>query len=79
MRDLQSADLCECRGVLTAVGNFGEMALEEASVGFEAITLPHFDKEEVLVVLLSLLTRGVLSEEYFNYLFEVVEKRGGRE
>jgi len=35
--------------------------------------LPHFDGEKVMVVSLSLPTRGILSEERFGYLLEVVE------
>jgi len=47
--------------------------LEVADVGLEAITLPHFNGEEVLIVLLGLTARSVLSEERFSYLLEVVE------
>jgi len=32
VRNLQTADECECRHVITAVGDFGELALEEADV-----------------------------------------------
>jgi len=32
MRNLQSADECECTDVLIAVGDFGELALKEADV-----------------------------------------------
>jgi len=73
VRDLQSAGECECKDILTAVGNLGKLALEVADVGFEAITLPHLNEEKVMVVLLGLSLRGVLSEKYFGYLLEVVE------
>jgi len=64
----------ECRDVFTAVGDLGELALDEANVRLEAVILPHLDGEEVVAILLGLLTRGVLSEERFNYLLEVVKK-----
>ena len=32
VRNLQPVDECECRDILTAVGDFGELALEEADV-----------------------------------------------
>ena len=41
VRDLQLADKCECKDILTAIRNLGEQALEVADVGLEAITLPH--------------------------------------
>ena len=39
----------------------------------EAIALPHFDCEKV-VVPLDFLVRGVLNEERFNYLLEFTER-----
>jgi len=56
--------------------NFGSLALEVTNVGLKAVTLPHFDSEKVVVILLDLLARGVLSEEHFGYLLEVVERMG---
>ena len=52
----------ECRDVLTAVGDLGQLALEVADVRFEAITLPHLDREEVMAVFLGLLEGCVLGE-----------------
>ena len=79
MRNLQPADECECRDILTIVGNFDQLALEVTYVGLEAVALSHFDSEEVVVILFGLLARGVLSEERFGYLLEVVEKMWRRE
>jgi len=45
--DLQLADECECRDVLTTVGDLGELALKEAGVRFEAVALPHLDEKEM--------------------------------
>ena len=50
-----------------------QLALEVTNVGLEAIILPHFDGEKVVVVL-GFPARGVLSEEHFVYLLEVVER-----
>jgi len=59
---LQPADKRECRDVFTAVRDHGELALEEANVRLEAITLSHLDGEEVVTILLGHLATGVLSE-----------------
>jgi len=74
VRNLQPADECECRGILTAAGNFSQLALELNDVGLEVVTLPHFYVEDVVVVILGFLTRGVLGGECFDYLLEVVER-----
>jgi len=74
VRNLQPADECECRYILTAVENFGQLALEVTDIGLEVVILPYFDREKVVVVLLGLLTRGILSEECIGYLLEVVER-----
>ena len=72
MRNLRRADECECRDILTFEENFGQLALEVTNVGLEAIILPHFDGEKVVVVLLGFPARGVLGDERFGYLLEVV-------
>ena len=36
--------------------------------------MPHLDREEVVAILLDFLARGVLSEEHFGYLVEVMER-----
>ena len=74
VRDLQPADASECRDVRTAVGDLGQLALEVADVGFEAVVLPLLDGEKVVVVRLCLLARCVLDEERFRHLLEVVER-----
>ena len=74
MRYLQPVDECECRDILTVVGNLGQLPLEVADVGLEVIALPHFDSEKVVVISLGLLAKGVLGEINFGYLLEVVER-----
>ena len=71
---MQLADEHECRYIFPAVGNLGELLLEVADVGLETVTLPHFDGEEVVVVLLGLSVGGILSEERLNYLHEVAKR-----
>jgi len=51
-----------------------ELALKEADVKLENVTLLHLDGEEVVAIPLGFLARSVLSEERFNYLLEVVER-----
>ena len=46
--------------------------LKVTDVRLDAVTLPYFNGQEVVVVPLDFSARGVLSEEYFGYLFEVV-------
>ena len=60
--------------IFTAVENLDKLALKEADVELEAVTLPYLDEEEMMIVLLSLLVGGVLSEECLTYLFEVTER-----
>jgi len=43
---------------------------------FEAVALPHLDREEIMVVPLVLPTRGLLSKECFSYLLKVVDGEG---
>jgi len=68
VRYLQPIDESECRDILTITGDLGELALEEADVGFEVITLPYLDGEEVMTILLGLPMRCELSEERFSYI-----------
>ena len=46
--------------------------LEVANVGLEAVALPHFDGEKVVVVLLDFSTGDVLDEKCLSYLLEVM-------
>jgi len=71
VRNLQPADECECRDVLTAIGDLGLFALKVANVGFDVVALPHLNSENVVVVLFSLLARCVLGEERLGHLVEV--------
>ena len=74
MRNLQLADECDCRDILIAVGNFGQLALKATDIGFEVVALPLFDGEKIAIVPLSFPIRGVLSEKWFDYLLEVIER-----
>ena len=71
--NLQSVNECEGSNFFPTVGDFGELTLKEIEVRLEAVSLPHSDREEVVVVSLSLLAGGVLGEEYFSHISEVVE------
>ena len=59
VKELQFTDECKCRYILNAVENFGQLALKVADAGLKAVTLPHFDRE-VMVVLLGFSTGGLL-------------------
>ena len=74
MRDLQPVDERECRDVLTAVGDIGQLVLKVAAVRFEIVAMPHLDGEKMVVVPLSLLARCVLVEEFFEYVLKVVDR-----
>ena len=74
VRDLQLADECECRDVLTAVGDLSQLALEVADVGFEVVALPHLDSEKIVVVRLRIPMSCVLGEKRFRHL-EVAERK----
>ena len=76
VRDLQLADECKCKYILTAVGNFGQLDLEVANIRLEVVTMSHLDREEVMIVLFGFSVGGVLGEKYFSYLLEVVERMG---
>ena len=69
---MQPVDECEGGYFLPTVG-FDELILKEIEVRLEAISFPHSDREEVVVVPLSLQDGGVLGEERFSYLSEVVK------
>ena len=58
---------------LIALGNFGQLALKVTNVGLEIITLPHFNKEEAVVILLGLSAGGILVEKCLGYLLETME------
>ena len=73
VRDLQPTDECECRDVLTATGDLGELALDVADVGLEAVALPHLDIEKMATVPLSFPVGCVLGKERFGHL-EVAER-----
>ena len=70
----QLTDERECRKIFTAVGNLGELVLEEADVRLESVALSYFDGDEVVVIILGLPTGGVLGDECLCYLLEIVER-----
>ena len=74
MRHLQPVDERECRYVFTTVGDLGELALEEVDVRLEVVALSHLNIKKVVAILLGFSARGILSEKYFGYLLEVVER-----
>ena len=74
VRDLQPADECDCKDVLTTVEDLSQLALEVANVRFKVVTLPHLDGENVVVVPLSLPARCILGEKRFGPLIEVAER-----
>jgi len=41
VRDLQLADECQCRDILTEVGDLGHLALKVADIGFEVVAISH--------------------------------------
>ena len=73
-----AADECECRDILTTVGNFNQLALKVADIGLKDVALTYFGGEKVVVVLLGLLARGILSEEHISYLLKIVERMWGK-
>jgi len=50
---------------LPHLGNPGKLALKVTDIRLEAITLPHLNTKEVMVVLLDFLARNILSDEHF--------------
>jgi len=79
MSDLQSADKCEHRYLLTAIRDLDVLALKEINVGFEAIVCPHFDREKVVVTPLSFLVSNILCEGGLGDFCEVVKRSECRE
>jgi len=71
--NLQPADKSEGDNFFLAVGDSGELMLEEIVVRPEVVILPHSDGEQVVTTLLGLLAGGVLGKERFSHLSEVVE------
>ena len=74
MRDRQFADERKCRYIFTTVGNLNELVLKVTDVGLEVVTQPHFDGEEVVVILLGLPVEDVLGEKRLGYLLETIER-----
>ena len=45
---MQPANECERRNLFTAVGDSGQLALEETGIKLEAVSRPHLDGEKVV-------------------------------
>ena len=75
MRDLRPTNKHD-RRYLAAIEGLGELALEEINVGFDAISWPHFNGEEVVATPLGFLVSIILCEEGIGGLCEVVERSG---
>jgi len=72
--DLQPANECECRDILTIVMYFGQLILEEANVHLETDGWSHMDGEEVVLLLLELPSEGVLGEEQLGKTLEIMDR-----
>jgi len=48
--------------------------MKVTDVGFEAVTQPYLDSDNVVIVPLSLPLRYVIGKERFRYLLEVAER-----
>ena len=59
---------------LHAVGNLGRMVLKVAERGLEVITLSHYDREKVVIILPSLLVGDVLGEKRFKHFIKTMER-----
>ena len=59
---MHPVDECECRYLLSTVGDFDKLALKEVYVGLEVVPEPHLDGEEVIITPLDFLARGILCE-----------------
>jgi len=60
--NLQPTDEYKGNNFLPTLGDLGEFLLEEIEVRLEAVSLPHSDREKVVIVSLSLLAGSLLSE-----------------
>jgi len=74
VRNLQPVDERQHRDIFTAIGHIRELVLEVVDVRLEAVTMSYFNSEEVVVVLLGFLGKGVLGKERLGYLLKVVER-----
>jgi len=74
VRDMQIIDECECKCILTAVGNLGKLALKVVDIGLEVVIMPHLDGEEVMVVLIGFSAGGVLGEKCLNHFLKIAER-----
>jgi len=72
--DSQSADECESDNIFIVVVHFVQQTLKEADVRIEVVGEPHFDRKEVMAVLLKFLAGGVLREEQAGEILEVVDR-----
>ena len=71
--DFQHIDKCCCSYIFIAIICQGHLTLKVIDIVFDALIGLHLDREEVIVVLLKLKTRGKLVVEGLPHLFEVSE------
>ena len=62
------------RNIIATVINYGHLALEITDVALECLSWLHLDCEEVIVILLKLLSRGVLIEDDVANLLKASER-----
>ena len=66
---MHSGDECNCNNIITTVIYWCHLVLKITDVALESLSLLHLNDEEVVVVLLKLLPRGILVEEgVINFL-----------
>jgi len=70
----QSADECESTDILTTVVYFWQLTLKVVNVCLKTVRGSYLDGEEVVVVLLELLARGVHREGQLAEILKVVDR-----
>ena len=79
VRGSQPADECECRYVLIAIGDVGQLALKVTDVIFEAITLSHYDGKKTVVVPLNFRRDLYWMRNALETSSKLWREHGGRE
>ena len=79
MVGLQPNNECGCDDIIATVINHGHLTLKIANVAFESFSFLHLERNEMVVVLLEFLPRGVLVEKSIADLLEAPERSRGSE
>ena len=74
MVGLQSSNECGCSDIITTVINQYHLALKITDVPLKGLSLLHLDGEEVVVIILKLISRDILVEEGVDDLFKTPER-----